>query len=292
MCRSIDRNWLRVSMRCALILLLTSATTMFGASSFAQGQERNNFLGDLRKMQEALRGKLKHSLERNSGAPGTHRGSEKPASGQEQQIANGQSPAYAPPAIQSATYNQQPEPESSELPLPINHAATGGITTRFTDTSSLEVTSQPAFINGREWHVKRTDHNAMAPSFGGARLGVAHMTATEHALRLKQENLELAASQKALLADNRSLRSRLDALRETLARAEVALAAAQKEIDEAQRTNRMLSQTVADYAAQRERHLLESDRIFQGIQDQLDDLLMREISASEVPPEGTSEEIF
>lgn len=292
MCRSIDRNWLRVSMQCALILLLTNATPTFWASTVAQGQERNNFLGDLRKMQEALRGKLKHSLERNSGEPGTYRGSERPESGQEQQIANGKSPAFAPPAIQSATYNQQPELVSSELPLPVNHAATGGIATRFTDTTSLENTRQPAGINERKWHVNSIAHNAMAPSFGGARLGVAHMTATEHALRLKQENLELAASQKALLADNRNLRSRLDALREAVARAEVALAAAQKEIDQAQQTNRMLSQTVADYAAQRERYLLESDRIFQGIQDQLDDLLMREISASEVPLEGTGEEIF
>ena len=116
------------------------------------------------------------------------------------------------------------------------------------------------------------------PHVIGTHLGVVPMTATEHALKLKEENVRLQASRDSLQGDNERLKAQLAETRGLMERMVAAMAAARQALDSAEKNNQRLKQTVIDLQQQLKRDRLSAQRTLDAIRDELDDVLMREIS--------------
>ena len=117
------------------------------------------------------------------------------------------------------------------------------------------------------------------PLVHGTLLGQPQMTATQHALRLIEENGDLKARLAAITAENARLKDRLLQTQDLLTRSNEAVAAAKTEIDTLSIRNKTLSQRLREAEDQHNKHLLETDRMLHSIRQELDDVLVREISS-------------
>ena len=122
---------------------------------------------------------------------------------------------------------------------------------------------------------------ATPPIIAGTHLGAAQITATEHALRLKDENEQLKSSRASLLSDNQLLKDQVAASRDLLNRMSTAISQAEQTLENAERANQELVRQVADVQRQQQRDQLNADRALQSIRDELDDVLMREITSTQ-----------
>jgi hypothetical protein len=116
------------------------------------------------------------------------------------------------------------------------------------------------------------------PVVGGIRLGQTHITATERALDLMRENQVLRSARDSALADNQRLRDQLAAAKSLLARSNTAMTAARGELQSAEATNKSLRRKIDDLETQHKRSLIETDRILSNLRDELDEVLVNEIS--------------
>jgi hypothetical protein len=122
--------------------------------------------------------------------------------------------------------------------------------------------------------------NSIAPSARGTVLGGNPVTATEHALRLLEENGDLKARLAMMEAEAARLKETLAETQTMLQRSTVAIEQAKQEIDALVTENRQLTGKLREAETRYNRHLMETDRMLQSIRDELDDALVREISAT------------
>lgn len=113
----------------------------------------------------------------------------------------------------------------------------------------------------------------------GSVLGDSQVTATQHALRLIEENGDLKAKLAMLESENRRLKEKYSESENTLARSTNAVKEAQKEIEALVNSNADLQKRLDESEKRYNRHLLETDRMLQSIREELDDVLVREISS-------------
>lgn len=128
--------------------------------------------------------------------------------------------------------------------------------------------------------VSYSDGNSVAPLARGSVLGEPQITATQHALRLIEENGDLKAKLAMIDAENQRLKEKLAQSESLLSRSTEAVESAYEEIEAGRLLNRELEKKLADVEQQHNRHLLETDRMLQSIREELDSVLVREISAS------------
>ncbi|MCA9140198.1 MAG: hypothetical protein KDB00_25675 [Planctomycetales bacterium] len=113
----------------------------------------------------------------------------------------------------------------------------------------------------------------------GTVLGDSQITATQHALRLIEENGDLKAKLAMMDAEIKRLKDKLTQSETLLGRSTEAVEAAHQEIQTLSATNKQLQTSLSDSQQQYNRYLLETDRMLQSIREELDDVLVREISA-------------
>ncbi|MEO1615028.1 MAG: hypothetical protein AAFV88_04210 [Planctomycetota bacterium] len=121
--------------------------------------------------------------------------------------------------------------------------------------------------------------NPQVPFAQGTVLGQSPVTATEHALRLIQENGDLKAQLAVSEAQAERLREKLMETQALLAQSSDAVQAAKDEIDSLVDSNRRLERKLSDAELKYNRYLAETDRMLQAIREELDDVLVREISS-------------
>ena len=122
---------------------------------------------------------------------------------------------------------------------------------------------------------------ATPPAIAGTHLGAAQITATEHALRLKDQNEQLKSARDSLLSDNQRLKDQVAASRDLLNRMSTAISQAEQTLKNAELANQELKRQIADVQRQQQRDQLNADRALQSIRDELDDVLMREITSTQ-----------
>lgn len=122
--------------------------------------------------------------------------------------------------------------------------------------------------------------NTNAPLARGSVLGDNQITATQHALRLIEENGDLKAKLAMLDAENKRLKEKLDQTETLLGRSTKAVEGAYEEIEATRQINRELQTKLNDAEQKYNRYLMETDRMLQSIREELDDVLVREISAN------------
>lgn len=121
--------------------------------------------------------------------------------------------------------------------------------------------------------------NLGGPLPRGSVLGDSPITATQHAIRLVEENGDLKARLAMLDAENKRLKEKLLQSERLLDRSTEAVESAHQEIDALSATNRDLQTKLTDSEQRYNRHLMETDRMLQSIREELDGVLVREISA-------------
>ncbi|MDM4016777.1 hypothetical protein [Roseiconus lacunae] len=117
------------------------------------------------------------------------------------------------------------------------------------------------------------------PSARGAILGGDPMTATQHALRLIEENGDLKAKLATSLAEVDRLREKLASTEYLLNTSNEAVTEAQDEMDQLTQDNRQLQRQLSDSEAKYNRYLRETDRMLESIREELDEVLVRELSS-------------
>ncbi len=105
------------------------------------------------------------------------------------------------------------------------------------------------------------------------------MTATQHALRLMEENGDLKARLAVIEAENGRLKEKLAQSENLLGRSTQAVEAAHQEIESLGVVNRDLQKKLNESEQRHGRYLMETDRMLQSIREELDDVLVREISS-------------
>jgi hypothetical protein len=186
---------------------------------------------------------------------------------------NSQYPVSNSPSRNSNPPVQQPMPpnaatpfRSSQFPAQQTSPAMGGVPSSGTPEVNAFGTQQPNLPNG------------LPPTSYGVQLGGQQITATEHALRLKDENEKLIADRESLIERNMRLQRELEASKTMIGKLNAALSDAEKSLDEADSTNRALRQQLASLRSEHERSLLATDRMLDSLRAELDDMLMREIT--------------
>ncbi|QDV44121.1 hypothetical protein Enr13x_39830 [Stieleria neptunia] len=200
-------------------------------------------------------------------------------------------------AVGPAAYNQIQRP----LPPPIADLATGELPqpagqpgrgpTRRWDGQRWDGQEQgfadPRYSNSSEMgyrgepsRLANASVNTNAPLARGSVLGDNQITATQHALRLLEENGDLKAKLAMLDAENKRLKEKLDQTETLLGRSTKAVEGAYEEIEATRQINRELQTKLDDAEQKYNRYLMETDRMLQSIREELDDVLVREISAN------------
>jgi hypothetical protein len=122
-------------------------------------------------------------------------------------------------------------------------------------------------------------NNNRVPVARGSVLGDSQITATQHALRLIEENGDLKAKLAMIDAENKRMREKLAQTETLLGRSTQAVEAAYKEIETMRTINRELQTKLSESEQKYNRYLMESDRMLQSIREELDNVLVREITA-------------
>ncbi|MDV6030948.1 MAG: hypothetical protein F9B45_12770 [Phycisphaera sp. RhM] len=133
---------------------------------------------------------------------------------------------------------------------------------------------------GERSRLANSSVNSNAPLARGSVLGDNQITATQHALRLIEENGDLKAKLAMLDAENKRLKEKLDQTETLLGRSTKAVEGAYEEIEATRQINRELQTKLNDAEQKYNRYLMETDRMLQSIREELDDVLVREISAN------------
>ena len=160
--------------------------------------------------------------------------------------------------------------------LPASPSATEDLESGYHDLSA------PAadFVAVADISMERRSEN-LAPSISGTHLGTAQITATEHALRLKQENEQLRSSQESLLADNQRLKDQLEDKEDLFDQIGIAMSKAQLELEKAAQENQRLKYEISKLQRQQQRGQQATERMLESIRGELDDVLMREMTAEQ-----------
>ncbi|NND95823.1 MAG: hypothetical protein HKN47_00670 [Pirellulaceae bacterium] len=161
-------------------------------------------------------------------------------------------------------YPTDPPPMEMRRPIPVLPAPSRSVSSRMTTHSSPLGDAAGGPLDG--------------PVIGGTRLGSAQVTATEHALRLQDENARLKSSRDTLTVENRRLTEQLRSAQNLLQRMQQAMGDANGELETLANENRTLQQKITDLETEQKRQLYDADRMLQSIRQELDDVLMREIS--------------
>ena len=114
---------------------------------------------------------------------------------------------------------------------------------------------------------------------GGNQLGGSRITATEHALKLRADNLRMRHAGQKLLSDVRNLRQQIARKDELLVRVEDAMSVATEELMTAKAENQVLKKKIAAMESQQRQQEMANERVLSSIRVELDDALMREISS-------------
>lgn len=120
--------------------------------------------------------------------------------------------------------------------------------------------------------------NPRTPTARGTILGEEPLTATQHALRLIEENGDLKAKLATSLAEGERLREKLTSTQSLLQNSTEAVASAQDEMDRLTHENRQLERKLAEAESKYNRYLRETDRMLESIREELDEVLVRELS--------------
>jgi hypothetical protein len=142
--------------------------------------------------------------------------------------------------------------------------------------------AQPLGPFGTEQGLTPDNYNLdTAPIISGTHLGAAQITATEHALRLKEENEQLKSARESLVSENQRLKQQVATSRDLLNRMSTAITGAEQALQEAEIANQELTRQVAAAQRKQQQDRLNADRTLQSIRDELDDVLMREITSTQ-----------
>ena len=172
-------------------------------------------------------------------------------------------------ATQVATSRQASLPSPVNLAAPVIDSPQHEQTDTFPNDSVVTVADLSVDPQGQE------------PLIGGTRLGTAQMTATEHALRLQEENMKLKAIHTSLQAEIQRLKKDAESTEAFIDRMGLAVSNAQQELTRLEKRNEDLRKELVDLESEKKRQQLEHDRMLQSIRDELDDVLMREIASVE-----------
>ncbi|WP_182869996.1 hypothetical protein [Stieleria mannarensis] len=201
-----------------------------------------------------------------------------------------------PHAVGPAAYNQiqtplpQPIAELATGELPPPHLQDGGGEPYPRWDGSPQPTSPYAAERhnpsraGSQWNQPGPRYaaaavNGNAPLARGSVLGGDQITATQHALRLIEENGDLKAKLAMMDAEIKRLKEKLAQSETLLERSNEAIESAYDEIEATRQLNRDLQTKLSDAELKYNRYLMETDRTLQSIRQELDDVLVREISA-------------
>ena len=192
-------------------------------------------------------------------------------------------PSDADLPAQGASYPITPE-------ISAGGGATNATPTPYRDAAYQQATSPPTQYTTVTDLTRRTPNigvpsigtpNIGVPIIGGEQLGDPQTTATQHALRLKQENEQLHVTADALTAENERLRSELKRYSDLLEQSETAIESATLSLTSALKANQQLKHEVGNLRLQQQRKQLDTDRLLQSIRGELDDVLMREMTQEE-----------
>jgi hypothetical protein len=169
------------------------------------------------------------------------------------------------PRAYSSQFNSQPAYRGPQQP---GYGPSGGHSIPQTMQPRLSATS-----------VNEGQRNAV-PYSQGAQLGMSPVTATEHALRLTEENAVLKTKLSKLQSDSERLQRRLLETQNLLQKATAAVETAREEIEGLEASNENLNQKLIEAQQLQKRYLRERDRMLDSIRNELDDVLMREIATA------------
>ena len=159
-----------------------------------------------------------------------------------------------------------------------DHGVDGTVTVQLTDHVEP---SLPTPITGLT-PLREGELGSVNPALiGGTQLGSAQVTATEYALRLKDENARMKRAGQKLLADNRRLQTELGTRDDLLNRVQAAMTEAQEKLAAANHLNQRLKDKVTMLENQQQQRELATQRMLTTVRAELDDALMREISAGQ-----------
>ena len=119
-----------------------------------------------------------------------------------------------------------------------------------------------------------------APPYSGIRLGNEHITATQHALQLQEENALLRGQQDVLQREVSRLREQLSASQNLVTKMQTAISDASDELRMLDVENQTLRSKISSLENENARQKLEARRMMTSIQQELDDILVREINAN------------
>ena len=120
--------------------------------------------------------------------------------------------------------------------------------------------------------------NDLSPMLSGTRLGGRNVTATEHALRLQEEKQKLESANRLLQSQIDRMQNRAKESDELLREMTTKMTAASLELDKAKAENEKLNSEISKLRQAQLRAKLDTTRLLESIQAELDDVLMREIS--------------
>ena len=181
----------------------------------------------------------------------------------------------APPVPEGNLYNNQPVVDHQTRPEPI------GTYENIHPHSQHPVSNS---IYGENWNPAAVqanysgghfDHGSGIQPQGANRTQV---TATQRALILEKENDRLRSAKAALNAENQRLQRVLSENRKLLADIEAAIESANQELANANQHNEELQNKIVKLEAAQKAQQLETARLLDSIRNNLDDVLMREMT--------------
>ncbi|MEO1526923.1 MAG: hypothetical protein AAFX06_15910 [Planctomycetota bacterium] len=149
--------------------------------------------------------------------------------------------------------------------------------------------AQFPMLSSRRQHIPQPDHHSISelivsqvepigpPTVVGTELNEPQMLASEHALKLKDENEQLQTRVKALESELGALREKFATTSDLLDRMNFALADAQQTLEQAETANQLLKRQIADLESQLKRERSEAARQLRSIQEELDSVFANEI---------------
>ncbi|MEM8736300.1 MAG: hypothetical protein AAGG44_18870 [Planctomycetota bacterium] len=120
----------------------------------------------------------------------------------------------------------------------------------------------------------------LPPSEYGIQLGGQHVTATEHALRLKAENEQLKLDRQSLVDRIERLLKELESTKRSLSKSGGQVESLNQQLEDERGMNRDLQRELTALKSEHQQSLLETDRMLSSIRAELDDLVMREVAAN------------
>ncbi|MFN3191388.1 MAG: hypothetical protein ACE361_12775 [Aureliella sp.] len=218
----------------------------------------------------------------NAGAYQTNSGAYPPSN------APGGSPTLAPPQMSHANGSQIVNWANYQQPPPAGTLSATEFSSQRPNADPIPQPTPPRNQNPNPYQNPAAMNPALTgspaiglpPSEYGVHLGTQHVTATEHALRLKAENEQLKLDRQSLVDRIERLLSELESTKRSLAKSGGQVESLNQRLEKSKGTNRDLEQQLTALRSEHEKSLLETDRMLTSIRAELDDLVMREVAAN------------